>query len=70
LMNMISNAELYVASRGKITRPRDCELWACMRAEFPQKGREELESDIERTTLLLRDLHRVDMIAKGAVDRD
>ena len=65
---MISNAELYLASKGKVTRPRMYELLECMRVEFPNKGMNEIESDIERTTVLLRDLHRVEEIAKRAAD--
>ena len=46
------------------------ELLECMRVEFPNKEMSEIESDIERTTVLLRDLRRVNSIAKRAVDND
>lgn len=65
---MISNAELYLASKGKSGRPRTYELLEYMRVEFPHIGRSELESEIERKTVLLRNLHRVDEIAKRAVN--
>jgi len=67
---MISNAELYLASKGRVARPRMYELLECMRVEFPNKEMSEIESDIERTTVLLRDLRRVNSIAKRAVDND
>jgi hypothetical protein len=68
LIHMISNAELYLASKGKVAGPKEYELLECMRLEFPYKGKEESESDIERTTILLTDLHKVDVIARKAVD--
>jgi len=67
---MISNAELYLASKGRVARPRMYELLECMRVEFPNKEMSEIESDIERTTVLLRDLRRVNSIAKRAADND
>jgi hypothetical protein len=65
---MISNAELYLASKGKVAGSKEYELLECMRLEFPYRGKEESESDIERTTILLTDLHKVDVIARKAVD--
>lgn len=66
---MISNAELYLASKGKIASRRTYELIEYMRLEFPNAGRSELESEMEKKAVLLKDLHRVDEIAKRAVDR-
>jgi hypothetical protein len=68
---MISNAELHLASKGMVAGPKgpkEYELLECMRLEFPYRGKKELKSDIERATILLTDLHRVDVIARKAVD--
>jgi hypothetical protein len=69
-MSMISNAEIYSATRGMVRGRRTREMLEAIRVEYPGRSDDEITSAYERTRILLTDLHKVDVIASRIVKVD
>jgi hypothetical protein len=65
---MISNAELIARAARKETRLNDCEVWECLRNEYRNSNSDQIAYEYERVRSLLKELAKVDELAKKAID--
>lgn len=68
-MSMISNAELILRHERRV-RSVNGELWDCLRTEFPRKRKEEVVVELDRASVLLTDLRKIEALVRKVADAE